>query len=671
MLGPPKTAFASSSSARTFGKSSSLEPNDSENQASTARSFPKDQDFEEREGDRRGAKFAGINAKRNFREDKEDWAGRPRRTFDNENEERRPRRIGDREGQRWETKKEPTETDESRRDNRDEGRYGQRHSQGRGKFDQPWFRTENGTASLEDNKNQGRQRGWGRDRRSGAGAENDWSGKLEHDPEWMDAIEPEDQKQAHTAEDFQKWKERMKADNEKRTPINDVQETLESVSLEEKEPEIKPVSLKIKPETDKFFELYGEKKDVEEIAAATEAKKHKTRFAALFSPPTEVPKPVAEPSVPEPTRPASTDADQEGFQRILQMLGGRGSGKSTASPMDALLGLKASTGRSEQTSPNPLMGLFGADNFAKAEQRPAEAKPQSRNSGGGLESLLGTRSPKTPSEKKTDSDFLLRLMQQSKASPSPQLPQNQAAQSNQIPGILQMPEALSRARHSMKSPNELPAFFNDPLPNEVQRAGPPGLDERQRYSSRPPLPNEAVYPPRPEYAKSPQEYIANQQPPMQRPPGLGPPAGWPYQQLPAEQQPPAHIPFHGPPGLSNPASRGPYFPPGPPMPQHMNMPPPPSGRAPQETQRKYMSGNAPFLPPGMQPPPGFMGAGGPPPGFPPMPISSHDAMLGMRPNGPPMGGAGGQQGIPPSHLMELFAAAGDRGRGPMGPGPYR
>lgn len=677
VLGPPKLAFASSSSARTPGKTNPSGLGDlrtAENATPATRVFGKDQDYDDRDHERRGGRTGGVHGRRNFKEDKEDWSNRSRRTFDGEDNERRPR-------QRWENRRDQADGEESRRDNREEGRWGHRQGQGRGKFDQPWFRSETGSEGLEDSsKSYGRQKGWGRDHRSGAGADTEWNARPEQDPEWMDSPEPESQKQAHTAEDFQKWKERMRAENEKRAPVDEIQESVEVMELEAKQQSTKSMSLKVKPETDKFFELYADKKAPEETAAAVEAKKHKTRFAALFSPPPEAPKAAPEAHIPEPVRPASTDADQEGFQRILQMLGGKANRSSSGLPMEALFGAKGPASRSEQASPNPLAGLFSAgDANSKAELKQSEPQPQSRNSGGGLESLLGPMSPRATSEKKNESDFLLRLMQQSKVSPSPQPMPSQLPQSNQTPGLLQMPEALSRARQPMKTPNELSAFFNEPTGNDAPRPGPPGMDERQRFAPRPPpISSDFHYPPRSEYIKSPQDFGPNQLPPMQRPPGLDTPAGWPYQH---HQLPPQLGPHQGPPGLSNSGPRGLPFPSGPPMPQHMNIPIPQSGGPPgppQERQRKYTSGNVPFLPPGMPPPPGFMGSNVPPPGFSPMPISGNDGMIGMNQpggaTGPSVGGGGSssQHGMQPRTLMDLFATAGDRGRGPVGPtGPFR
>ncbi len=36
-------------------------------------------------------------------------------------------------------------------------------------------------------------------------------GKVEQDPEWMSSPESEEKKQSHTQEDFERWKERMRA----------------------------------------------------------------------------------------------------------------------------------------------------------------------------------------------------------------------------------------------------------------------------------------------------------------------------------------------------------------------------------------------------------------------------------------------------------------------------
>ena len=667
-----------------------------------AKSFARDQEADEPDGDRRSGRFGGVNGRRYERED---WGTRPRRNFDGDDSERRQPRSAE---TRWERR--PAGTgfgDETRKEIRDEGlreerRYGQRP--GRARFEQPWLRGENGGEALEvDGKGQQRSRAWGRDRRSGA---DDWNARNEQDPEWMDAMEPEEMKQAHTAEDFQKWKERMKADNERHAPPADadVQEALEGMSLQEKEPAPKPTQPKIKPDTDKFFELFGEKKEKEEAPPMMETKKHKTRFAALFSPPPEEPKSAIEPSLPpndfveQPDRPASTDADHEGFQRILQMLGGKS--KPGVNPMEALLNPRLTGSRGDPAGPNPLAGLFMGQDLSRSEQQKPEAKPPSRSSGG-LESLLGPQSPrhdqKRDSAPSKDSDFLLRLMQQSKMTPSPQPPQQQQApQSNHVPGILQMPEALNRSRQPVKSPGGLPSFFDDPAIANSQRLPPPrgeDFDMHQRLGPRLQMQND--YPPRPEYPKSPQDQLPHHPSAMHHPPGFDsgpPPSGWAHQQhhqqFPPQQQlppPQQQGPMHAPPGIPNPnATRGmPPFPSGPPMPHHnMQMPPPlqDNRQPPQPQQRKIPSGG-PFPPPGMQPPPGFMAnhpGGPPPPGFPPMPMGGNDGMGGMPMGGGRDGGLPHQQaGMPPRHLMDLFAMSGGGGgeRGGRGgggmPGPYR
>ncbi|RMJ21839.1 hypothetical protein PHISP_07287, partial [Aspergillus sp. HF37] len=209
ILGPPKTAFASS---RIAGKGSidasdrpsrPFDPDEPRNDRFNFRDKvfkDKDSDFDKRPGTfgfRRG--------------DKEDWKdGRPRRTFGSDEHDRKPRRNG--ELDRFEGK----DQRESERFGREkDGRFPPRKEgySGRGRFEGSWFRDDNADGhDGEEEKPPMRNREWRRDRH---GADREWhrGSKFEQEPEWLDSTEPDEPRRGHThtQQDFERWKEKMKA----------------------------------------------------------------------------------------------------------------------------------------------------------------------------------------------------------------------------------------------------------------------------------------------------------------------------------------------------------------------------------------------------------------------------------------------------------------------------
>ncbi|EEP75874.1 predicted protein [Uncinocarpus reesii 1704] len=151
-------------------------------------------------------------------------------------------------------------------------------------------------------------------------------------------------------EDFQRWKERMKAGAAQASSDAQKETTLEPPKEEPKHLESKPAdgemfsnlgpSFQADPGLDNFFGLWGKRKTTQDESVSenvgAESKKEvppalkptkSSRFAGFFSTQSET-KDV-EPPQPSAPRPSSTDADQEGFQRILQMLGGNKSRNAT------------------------------------------------------------------------------------------------------------------------------------------------------------------------------------------------------------------------------------------------------------------------------------------------------------------------------------------------------
>jgi len=334
-----------------------------------------------------------------------------------------------------------------------------------------------------------------------------------------------------------------------------------------------------------------------------------------------------------------------------------------------------------------------------------ESPPRSRNSGG-LESLLGPKSPRenpAPNHNR-DSDLLLRLMQQAQR-PAPvtqPLPPSQTSAVH-TPGILQMPDLMSRPQLISKPKPPPPAsFFDDPAIANISRQ-PEGGEHREQLRRRPTNgpPPQGLYDDIPFHPSqhNQQHQPSNQPRPSQHqalPYGMPrhagfdqqiPPPPWanPNNQLPPQhasqhQHQPPHQQHHQqhqgphiapPPGIPNPPRTNNPFSSGPPLPFPGPMPQTHDNRPPNFPPRN--PNPAGFgVPPGMPPPPGYMPGmnGPPPPGFPPVPNAHEPGMMGMP-------GAGGQfsgnANIPgaggplPRHLLEMF---GQDGRGAM-QGHYR
>ena len=445
---------------------------------------------------------------------------------------------------------------------------------------------------------------------------------------------------------------------------------------------------------DKFLANFGEKGGPETKAPETKAPR-KGRFAALFSPPPEEPaKEVSvaqappekqEPRVSNPLE-GMNDADQAGFQRILQMLGQRSQngtpqeqGSKSRKPAASI---EPATKTLQQGQPTPL------DPFAFQATGTRRASPPAGINSAGLESVMRPRSPAReqiprPIRSSNDADLLLRLMRQSQANSQPPQPSQpderghtstrHAPQNVQL-GLIDAVARESRERSTRPNLAERPPGF-DQHRNEqhAQRA----MLQRRPTNGQPPSFFDEPYlhelrqNNQPQPMALPEQYRQQGRPPgMQRPPGFDQqsqaPPGWPeHVQAPArhvQQQ----FQMATPPGMPNIQQRGmnPGFPS---LPRQMPMGMPPQQQVPQQQrQRKYTGDGGSSFPPGMNLPPGFMPnesptafmANGPPPGFPNMPPGRN------------MGGVQYDGGRDMSrHLMDLYAS-GQRnpGRGPGGGG---
>ncbi|CRG90613.1 Stress response protein NST1 [Talaromyces islandicus] len=708
VLGPPKTAF--SSATRLFGGRGSIDATDrtsrlnDSDEAKTDRfnfkdKFPKDRD----DLDRRDNKFGSLQGRRNERED---WnAGRPRRTFNQDDQDPKFRRNGDA-TTRWDGKERPDESGFNRKDK--DGRFVKRDAQPRGRHEQSWFRDEIApdAGELEEEKPYMRNREWRRGERQAP--DRDWNNRnprFEQDPEWMDSTGRDEPKQAHTQEDFQRWKEKMKAGSA--APQSQFEEKAEAPPEQHIREHHKAEPSHLDGELfaanqapigglDNFFKLLREPKqspqEVSPVAPADTLKKDSvsgkasksSRFAGLFSPPPDSPnkqqpEPVVEQSRPD--RPVSTDADQEGFQRILQMLGGSKSRNATPQLDSSQTSRPPSYSQPDQSRPTPPPppGLSSPSRDALNRQHefmnPQDGvAPRAVMPPPGMGSMI----PRDPQAQFRDRDNLLRLMQQVKVSPNTPGQHANASMSSpggHTPGILNVPDLLSRPQGMQKTPRNQP-FLDDPAIANMQRPDVDLHDQPRRPVNGPPMGyfDDMVFPGGPQGGRGSAVQGGRTQghpPPMgiPRPPGFEqmppPPPGW-TGQMPPQQGSGLHTPNRGinPNFLNGPVPmHGANMPPGPP-------PPPPSESSPfmRGMSGGNGAGNTFGPPPGMMPPPGYMNVNGPPPppaGFPPMPHNP-EAMMNM---------GAGSSGPPPSsrHLLDMFAqgnGGGGDGRGAMlGGGP--
>ncbi|OKL60911.1 hypothetical protein UA08_03559 [Talaromyces atroroseus] len=746
VLGPPRTAFASASRIHGKGSYDTTERpsryNDIEEKKADRFNFRdrfiKDREGSDRDLEKREGKSGDANGRRN---DREDWnLGRQRRTFGPNETDQRAKRNGD--TSRWEARDKLDESGFNRslkdKDGRfdKEGRFVKRDAPPRGRHEQSWFRDETmggESAELEEEKPFMRSREWRRERQL---PDRDWNRgtRMEQDPEWMDSTDHDEPKQTHTQEDFQRWKERMKAGSTAPVQADERTEAIpgqaspddQKVETNHLDGELFASSkshLPIDAGFDRFFGLLGESKQTVSDAATTlappesikrdpgSAKASKSsRFAGLFSPPPDTSVKGTEPvqALVQPGRPASTDADQEGFQRILQMLGGSKSRNTTPQVDITRQPRPPSYISNEQdhrpTPPPPGLPSPSRNPMNRQDEMMAAAQENVTSRAmhhppPGMETLLPSREPQAQFQ---DREHLLRLMQQVNMS-SPTLPQHgnapppptQLSQGGHTPGILNVPDLLSRPPGMQKVPRNQ-AFLDDPAIANMQRPDselkgqqvrkPPvnGPLQMRYFDEMPPFPgtSQAAGHTTPGVAgagRDPQ--VPHSHMNIQRPPGFAHvPAshpGWPGQIPP--QQGGLGGALGPPPGIPNPnKGMNPGFLTNPLSVPGLNMPPPSENPA---FLRGNVSGGNFSLPPGMLPPPGYMNMNGPPPpsgNFMPGHLNP-EVMLNASggQNGGFSGAAGGSSGHPPSsrHLLEMLAHAnGGDGRGAMlggGPGQFR
>ena len=569
----------------------------------------------ERDAERRDSKLGTTQNRRSVKDDSDLWSNaRQQRNQGHDDHERAHQRNGDRDHDREKEggreHRAQRGFDSHRRDadaEADGGHASRRNGLARGRNEPPWNREEgrNQDGGAEDSEN-AKPRDWrDKERRGLRGSERDWNrgGRVETDPEWMDEPEPEVKEQKRTQEDFERWKERMKASNgaTQDVPLSSAeQRPSHDRTVSGAVPGAGPGAAKAKVETplivdpsfDGFFGLWDKPKKGEELlsstavdgvkpnVANTAAKVSKpSKFTGFFAPKTD-PEPSKEQSS-LPLFPPSKDSsneDKEGFQRILKLLDQQQTqgGKGETPP-------RAQGQRDVPASPHALSG--GA----------AE-----RND---LYNLLGARSSQENAVPPTrDSEFLLRLMQQ---------PQQHRQDINQTsfggrrpaqdtaPGLLPFSNLMISPHdttHQTPSNGFPSAFFNadegqtrdklNPTSGAERRGPPPGIyDQRQSPAGGT---QQSGFPSG-----------------LQRPPGLEQlPPGY-SQHLLSQRQ--SMIP---PPGFQAPARGQNGFPPG------LN-----PGN-PNDRLQYGMPSNSRGMPP-----PGFMGMSAPPPGF-PFPFNQESIQFG-------------------------------------------
>jgi hypothetical protein len=719
VLGPPKTAFASS---RIGGKGSfdltdrPARPNESDETKNDRFNFRdkffKDRDAQDNESERRDTKPGPLAGRRGERED---WnAGRPRRTFGPEEQERKPRRNG--EFDRWENKEGPRDPNAERAIRDKDGRFPIRKEgqPPRSKYEGSWFRDEHAAregGDADEDKPPLRNREW-RQNQTRLGTEREWNrgAKFEQEPEWLDANERDEPRRAHTQEDFERWKERMKAGSGSSTQGPAHAEEKKEAPAEAQKPEVRRTDGEIFSNSgaqfisdnsmERFFGLLGDPKAQPQspevstpVAADPTPKKDpfpfpgkpgkSSRFAGLFSPmpesPAREPEPMPffnamfqqpqpqqqqpqqqqpQPAVPESMPFLSHNADQAGFQRIMEMLGGQRSQNST--PHEA--------GLPQQQRSSSILHAE-QQHAARSLSSPSRELPgRADYMGPGPESPMVQGGGKDPQA--LERAHLLRLMQQVRVGPpSVGNPPQHSSGIAPPPGL--MPEGMPRPPPGL-SGQKTPAFLDDPAIANMQRPNSEQL--RRRPANGPPMGyfDDMPFPQGNQGPMTPGGPITPggsraQGPslppmPLQRPPGLEhlPPPGWTGQPVPQQGNVPS--PMGPPPGIPAPGrGMNPNFPPG--------MLPMPGNAPPMNERQAFPRG----LPPGMMPP-GYMN--GPPPGFPPM-QPNPEAMLRLGPGaqGPFGPGNPGPQGPPPSshHLLEMFGQPGgvDPRGGMVGPGQFR
>ncbi|KAL8769965.1 MAG: hypothetical protein Q9209_004212 [Squamulea sp. 1 TL-2023] len=631
VLGPPKTAFASAAGARhqtrtfdspnrpSFGaQSDETARGDRQNfRDKFTRQGPKNDVDAETPQEPRTA----TQQHRRGTNENELWSGRQSKPHGQDESEKGSRRNGYREQDKdnFHESRTPRAFDSHRRDAiNNETNDTRRNGQGRGRNEPPWYRDEKDGEATDGRRDTNKARDWREKNRGNAReAEAEWNrgSKHEVDPEWMDEPDVLEKKQTHTQEDFERWKERMKAGNgptqENAPPTGQQRPNHERTISGLASPAAKAkigTPLVVDPSIDGFFSLWNdqgkEESSTNEGVPHTKAEAVKpkaaksSKFTGFFGSKAVATEQELDAPVMSPVA-APADAsseDKEGFQRILKLL--------------------------DQQQSNPAKDSNAREQFLRnMPVSPVAQTPQQQQRGSaGLQDLLNPR-PKNggPVPPNKDSEFLLNLMRQSRTRTNSGDPR---------PSTSIAPELLPFSNLLVSPQQNLGSGIPPGLGNIMGRQETQSQDKLNPTSTpdRKGLPPPGLFDPRPgahdsvrmgkeglEYAPS---FISQHVP------------------LPQSQR----QPMMPPPGFQAPLRNPTQFPPG--LPSGMS-----SGGQDRGNPFAMRMNGANGLP-GM-PPPGFSNA--PPPGFAPMPMNHENAarmQYGGYPISPPVEGyEGGDFGL--------------------------
>ena len=223
---------------------------------------------------------------------------------------------------------------ESRQDPDHREGASRRNGANRGKLDQRWPREQGSVPSRDNDRIPSRGHGW-RDREKQD--DKDWSrsNRVEQDPEWLEETDEDDKKQVHTQEEFQLWRERMRAGTIGEVPAKDRNSLLHG-----SEGSTANVTVSQIPSEGGFDKLLGNWSDVKKPENGREngqsrksqnSKSKSSRFAGFFAPQEDTLRNDQDQVMEEPMPSERTESsdDKEGFQRILQMLGSINTGPVT------------------------------------------------------------------------------------------------------------------------------------------------------------------------------------------------------------------------------------------------------------------------------------------------------------------------------------------------------
>lgn len=549
VLGPPKTSFVSAAGARNQNRNFDSPSRPSFGAQVDEPTKGDRQNFRDRysrQGARQDADAdasqeprSGNQQHRRTTNEGEPWSGRQSRFSGQDENERGLRRNGQREQERDRdsfTEARISRGFESHRRDINEANESRRNGQGRARNEPSWYRDDKDVEVSENKRDPARAREWREKPRSNArdpDVDGSRSTKPELDPEWMDEPDVQEKKQAHTQEDFERWKERMKASNgpaqENAPPLGDQraghERTISGISSPAGKAKVE-TPLVVDSSTDGFFGLWndlGKNASSTDEHTKTEATKAKaarsSKFTGFFgAKPMSTEQGSGAPAMNPFATPAdSSSEDKEGFQRILKLLDQQQTNpsKDTAIREQVLRrNVPASPGAQMQLQQDAstLQGLFS---------------PRTKNGG-----------PIPPNK---DSEFLLNLMRQSR----PQADTGDQRQTNTLP-----PELLPFQNLLVSNPPGLPNLTAreepkhhdklNPTPTHDRKGPPPGLFDAQRPG---PQDSQRMGKEGPEFAPS---YISQHGPPRQY---MMPPPGF---------QAPLRNPNQFPPGLmGNHTSAGP------------------------------------------------------------------------------------------------------------------